>query len=187
MRWRLVAGGGTRPGVVEGRSARRRIDQRIAGRGWRRPRLDRPSLPVAPGPWSHRAGCLQHTRRRACRGSARASPAAPPPAACASAIELVSAKEPANTTVSIFTARFPCACCDGITRYERSMFLHLFMSQSATRFHKKTARDTCRRAFGSSRNYLASVGKIFIRHRFQMRSITAKLVWSAFAPSPGVR
>ena len=39
----------------------------------------------------------------------------------------------------------------------------------------------------SARNYFASVGKTFVRHRFQMRSITAKFVWSAFTPSPGVR
>src|SRR5579864_6193942 len=38
-----------------------------------------------------------------------------------------------------------------------------------------------------ARRYFPSVGTTFIRHKFQMRSITAKLVLSAFSPSPGVR
>ncbi len=35
--------------------------------------------------------------------------------------------------------------------------------------------------------YLPSVGSMRNRHRFQMRSITMKLILSAFTPSPGVR
>jgi hypothetical protein len=97
-----------------------------------------------------------------------ALPADPPaPAACARAIELESANAPANTIVANFMGRFPLASCTGITREARVMFPHLLMNM------------TC--------DYLASVGKILIRHRFQMRSMTAKLVWSAFTPSPGVR
>ena len=124
-------------------------------------------LPIAPGltwPVVDPGGLVPWTEF----DNPAALPADPPaPAACASAIELVSASAPANTIVANFMGRFPLASCTGITREARVMFPHLLMNM------------TC--------DYLVSVGKILIRHRFQMRSMTAKLVWSAFTPSPGVR
>ena len=105
----------------------------------------------------------------------------PAPAAWAIAIELESANAPANAIVASFMGCFPLLLSGdnprGVTDVP-SLLMNIACEVAHERFDH---------AIGRSRNYLASVGKIFIRHRFQMRSITAKLVWSAFAPSPGVR
>ncbi len=100
-------------------------------------------------------------------------PAAAGPAACASPIEPESASALTNAIVASFMG-----------------YSLVLLSGN----NPKGARDVpaplnehhvCSSQSGG--NYLASVGRTFIRHKFQMRSITAKLVWSAFTPSPGVR
>jgi len=106
-----------------------------------------------------------------------AVPRAPP--ACASAIELESASAPAITIVA--------------SRMIVSLVVELNRQPSETIDVPATVREfSPAPAIGPNpplklENYFASVGRIRIRHRFQMRSITAKLVVSAFSPSPAVR